>query len=97
MFTATIIRRAGRGLLCVTVGLLTASCASHPWREDPNVTAGRWEVSPDPATARDTLPPRNDLTYTPDDTPAPEPSMSIRWPSASTQAPSCPEISVSKK
>jgi hypothetical protein len=77
MVSERMIRRAGRGLLCVTVGLATASCASAPWKQDSNVTAGRWETSPD-ATAKGTmLPPRNELTYTPAPAPAHPTTQSI--------------------
>jgi hypothetical protein len=55
------IRSAGV-LLCA---VLATSCASKPWRDDPAVTAGRWETSPDSTTSRTMVAPRNDLAYAP--------------------------------
>lgn len=60
MFIVRNIRHIGGALLCA---LLATSCASSKWKKDPNVTSGRWEVSPAAAANADTLPPRNELTF----------------------------------
>jgi hypothetical protein len=89
MFNRNHIRLAGRGLICAAVGVLAASCASHPWRQDSNVTAGRWETSPDAVASSDTIPPRNELIYTAAPAPAPAPAapMIVRKTNLSTTKP----------
>jgi hypothetical protein len=82
-----MIRRAGRGLLCVTVGLATASCASAPWKQDSNVTAGRWETSPQATAKGAMLPPRNELTFAEAPAPAPTAPSIVRTTSSSTTRP----------